>query len=72
MADAESFASEEDVQRFMQTVIQHWNFVAKTLQSGDFHLPLLLEDNEGVAHANDWAHGFRRGLNLRPRTADRQ
>ena len=65
MADAESFASEEDVQRFVQAVIQHWNFVTETLQSGDFHLPLLLEDNEGVAHANDWAHGFMRGMNLR-------
>jgi uncharacterized protein len=65
MADAESFASEEDVQRFVQAVIQHWNFVAETLQSGDFHLPLLLEDNTGAAHANDWAHGFVRGMNLR-------
>lgn len=65
MADAESFASEADGPRFVQAVIQHWNFVAETLQSGDFYLPLLLEDNKGVAQANDWAHGFMRGMNLR-------
>jgi uncharacterized protein len=28
-------------------------------------LPLLLEDDHGIAHANDWAQGFMRGMELR-------
>jgi len=43
IADSESFALEEDVQRFVQAVLHDWNFVAGTLHSGDFYLPLLLE-----------------------------
>ena len=45
--------------------MRHWNVVADTLQSGDVFLPLLLEDDHGVAHANDWAEGFMRGMALR-------
>lgn len=46
-------------------VMNHWNAVAHALNSGGPYLPLLLEDNDGVAHANDWAHGFLRGMELR-------
>ncbi len=28
-------------------------------------MPLLLEDENGVAHGNDWAHGFMRGMQMR-------
>ena len=43
----------------------HWSGIAEALQSGDVFLPLLLEDDDGIAHANDWAHGFMRGMALR-------
>ena len=42
-----------------------WNVIADTLASGDVYLPLLLENDEGVATANDWAQGFLRGVGLR-------
>ncbi|MGA2646864.1 MAG: UPF0149 family protein [Candidatus Sulfotelmatobacter sp.] len=28
-------------------------------------MPLLLEDEDGVAHGNDWARGFMRGMHMR-------
>jgi uncharacterized protein len=28
-------------------------------------VPLLLEGENGVAHGNDWAHGFMRGMGMR-------
>jgi uncharacterized protein len=29
------------------------------------YLPVLLRRDDGVAHANDWAHGFMRGVKMR-------
>jgi hypothetical protein len=34
----------------------------------EFFTPLLSEDEQGVAHANDWANGFMRGMELRGKT----
>jgi uncharacterized protein len=31
----------------------------------EFYVPLLLEGDDGVAHGNDWAHGFMRGTGMR-------
>jgi uncharacterized protein len=45
--------------------MRHWNAIVETLRSGDVHLPLLLKDKSGIAHANDWATGFMRGMELR-------
>ena len=42
--------------------MRHWNAIADTLNSGEMYLPLLLEDENGVTHANDWAKGFLRGM----------
>jgi uncharacterized protein len=52
-------------EEFTSLVFPHWNTIVGTLRSGDVHLPLLLEDECGVAHANDWATGFVRGMELR-------
>ncbi len=65
MADDEAFASQQDLNEFLDLVMRHWSGVAETLQSGDVFLPLLLEDEHGIAHANDWAQGFMRGMALR-------
>ena len=65
MADEDAFATEQDLQDFLNLVMRHWNDVAHTLHSGGVFLPLLLEDEQGVAHANDWAQGFMRGVALR-------
>jgi uncharacterized protein len=40
-------------------------FISDTLQSGNVFLPLLLDDESGVARANDWANGFMRGMEMR-------
>ena len=36
--------------------------IVDTLHSGEVFLPLLLEDDSGVTHPNDWAIGFLRGM----------
>src|SRR3954453_15614149 len=65
MADEEAFASQQQLKDFLDLVMRHWNAIAETLQSGEVHLPLLLEDDQGMTHANDWAQGFLRGMALR-------
>jgi len=46
-------------------MMRHWNSIASRLNAGDVWMPVLLEDDKGVAHANDWACGFMRGVELR-------
>jgi len=65
MADEEAFGGEKELNEFLSLVMRHWNHVSKTLHAGDVYLPILLEDENGVARANDWAHGFMRGMDLR-------
>jgi uncharacterized protein len=64
MGDEEAWESREQLQEFMDLVMQHWNTISRKLQAGDIYLPILLEDEQGVAHANDWATGFMRGMSL--------
>ena len=45
--------------------MRHWNTSASTLYKGEAYVPLLLEDENGVAHGNDWANGFMRGMHMR-------
>jgi uncharacterized protein len=56
---------EEEMQEFMGLMMRHWNCVAGTLYAGELFMPFLLEDDAGVAHANEWAQGFMRGTGLR-------
>jgi uncharacterized protein len=53
------------LQDFLSLIMRHWNAIADTLHSGEVYLPLLLEDDNGIARANDWAKGFLRGMELR-------
>jgi uncharacterized protein len=46
-------------------MMRHWNTIARTLNKGEVYVPLLLEDEDGMAHGNDWAHGFMRGMGMR-------
>ena len=50
---------------FISLVTRHWNATCHTLLSSDVYLPLLLDDENGVAHGNDWANGFMRGMGMR-------
>ena len=53
------------LQDFLSLIMRHWNVIVDTLQSGEVFLPLLLEDENGISRANDWAGGFLRGMELR-------
>jgi uncharacterized protein len=50
------------LQDFLSLIMRHWNVIAETLHSGEVFLPLLLQDENGITHANDWATGFLRGM----------
>ena len=45
--------------------MRHWNAIVDTLQSGEVYFPLLLEDENGITHGNDWANVLLRGMELR-------
>jgi uncharacterized protein len=38
---------------------------AGTLFKDEVYGPILLQDENGVAHGNDWARGFMRGMGMR-------
>ena len=61
----DSFSAQSVLQDFLSLIMRHWNVIADTLHSGDVFLPLLLEHQNGTSHANDWAKGFLRGMELR-------
>ena len=65
MPDGEAFGGEGELQKFMELVMRHWNTVVRILNSEDVYVPLLLEDDNGIARGNDWANGFARGMELR-------
>jgi len=50
------------LQDFLSLLMRHWNIIADTLQSDEVYLPLLLQDENGITPANDWATGFLRGM----------
>jgi uncharacterized protein len=61
----DTFNAKPLLQDFLSLIMRHWNVIADTLHSGEVYLPLLLEDENGVSHANNWANGFMRGMELR-------
>lgn len=64
-----SFDSDRQSSDILDLLMRHWNTIASallhTLEVPDVYLPVLIEDAEGVAHGNDWAHGFMRGVHGR-------
>src|SRR4051794_17527730 len=63
------FDSNEQATEIIGLMMRHWNWIAaelqRTLTEEHAHLPVLLEDEEGM-QGNDWAHGFMRGVQARP------
>ena len=55
MEDDDAFANEEEMQRFFDLLMGHWNEVAKTLSSGDAFTPYLVED----AYSTEVGRRFR-------------
>ena len=65
-SDADSdFDNLEDLQEFLDLLVRYWNNIVHTLSSGEIFLPMLLEGDDGMCHANDWAWGFMRGVEIR-------
>jgi uncharacterized protein len=60
-----TFASKPILDDFLSLLMRHWNAIVGTLRTGDVYLPLLLADDSGITHGNDWANGFLRGMELR-------
>jgi uncharacterized protein len=56
------FEDASSAQEFFSLIMRHWNTIADTLNSGEVYLPLLLEDENGITQANDWANGFLCGM----------
>src|ERR1022692_174577 len=62
--DRTVFEDTSSAQEFLSLIMRHWNTIVDTLNSGEIYLPLLLEDESGIAHANDWANGFLHGMDF--------
>jgi uncharacterized protein len=65
MSDACEFSSLEEANEIFGLMMRHWNTIAGTLFKDEVYVPLLLEGEDGVAHGNDWACGFMRGMRMR-------
>lgn len=59
------FESAAEAERFFELLMRHWNMINDTLRRGEIYVPMLTEDEAGVAHGNDWANGFIKGTHLR-------
>lgn len=57
---------EEDVRTLLRLIVRHRNAVTAQLYEGEGYAPVLGEDEDGFSDAVDWAHGFLRGMSLRP------
>ena len=61
----DTFSAQPVLEDFLSLIMRHWNSIAETLHSGEVFLPLLVQDENGITPANDWANGFVRGMELR-------
>ncbi len=64
-----AFESDEQVNELLGLLMKHWNAVADGLQRSlggeEIYMPVLLEDETGIARGNAWAAGFIRGVSMR-------
>lgn len=66
-----SFDADEQAIEILDLLMRHWNHVAAQLLHGmndpqHIYMPLLLQDEAGIARGNDWAKGYMRGAQMRP------
>jgi uncharacterized protein len=65
MSEACEFGSLDEANEILGLMMRHWNTIASTLFKDEVYVPLLLHDENGVAHGNNWARGFMRGMHMR-------
>lgn len=58
------FASLQEAQEVTTLIMRHWNTIARSLNEEALYFPFLFEDDDGVAHGNDWARGFYKGMDF--------
>jgi uncharacterized protein len=65
------FDSGEQFADIFTLLMRHWNTIASalavTLEKDEVYLPVMLEDENGVAQGNDWVYGFMDGARLCPK-----
>jgi uncharacterized protein len=44
---------------------RHWNTIAGTLHKGEVYVPMIFDNEDGIAMGNEWAVGFEHGIKLR-------
>jgi len=59
------FSSAKETNEIFGLLTRHWNAIAGALFNHEVYVPLVLEDENGLAHGNDWARGFMRGMHMR-------
>jgi yecA family protein len=65
MSDVCEFGSLDEANEILGLMMRHWNDIAGTLNKDEVYGPILLQDENGVFHGNDWARGFMRGMGMR-------
>jgi uncharacterized protein len=65
MGETCEFSSLDEADEILGFLMRHWNTIASNLYKGEAYVRLLLKDENGVAHGNDWASGFKRGMHMR-------
>ena len=65
MSETWVFETLDQAREVLGLIMRHWNSIATTLNKGDVHLPILLENTNGVYQGNDWSRGFMRGVHMR-------
>jgi yecA family protein len=65
-SESHQFESLEEANEILGLLIRHWNDIAGTLSRREMHMPVIMEDENGMGLGNDWARGFIRGTRLRP------
>ena len=64
------FNSDNQATDILGLLMRHWGTISselfRTLKEPHVYMPVLLEDDEGLAQGNDWARGFMRGVQARP------
>jgi uncharacterized protein len=65
MSETCEFGSLDEANEILGLMMRHWNTIAQTLYKAEVYEPVLLQDENGMFHGNDWAHGFMRGTLMR-------
>jgi uncharacterized protein len=59
------FKTIEEMQYIMTLLTRHWNHIAETLLRGEVYIPMVFDNEDGIAMGNEWAIGFEQGTYLR-------